>query len=100
MNVVGDAMRGISQFSKTASVASKIGQVTSSGLAARGYGAVSAGTELTSKFLGGTAKFIDATAPAMATAGMDYGYAKNNYDEAMTTARSYIESPEFAELVN
>jgi hypothetical protein len=61
---------------------------------------LSRGTQLASKFLGGAATFVDATAPAMATAGMDYGYAKNNYDQAMEQANQYVNSPEFAELVN
>lgn len=99
-NIIGNAMRGISGAAKTASIASKIGQVTSEGLPALGYGALSRGTQLASKFLGGAATFVDATAPAMATAGMDYGYAKNNYDQAMEQANQYVNSPEFAELVN
>lgn len=99
-NLIGNAMRGISNASRAASIASKIGQVTSEGLPAFGYGALSRGTQLTSKFLGGTATFIDATAPAMATAGMDYGYAKNNYDQAMEQAEQYVNSDEFSNLVN
>ena len=90
INGVSKAIQALGTASKTLAVASKMNQVVSTGVKATTFGAASRAATFTSKFLGGTSKILDASAPAIATAGMDFGYAKDNYDSAIKDAMSFV----------
>ena len=90
INGVSKAIQALGTASKTLAVASKMNQVVSTGAKATTFGAASRAATFTSKFLGGTSKILDASAPAIATAGMDFGYAKDNYDSAIKDAMSFV----------
>lgn len=90
INGVSKAIQALGTASKTLAVASKISQTASTGAKATTFGAASRAATFTSKFLGGTSKILDASAPAIATAGMDFGYAKDNYDSAIKEAVSFV----------
>lgn len=90
INGVSKVIQALTAASKASAVASKISQVASTGAKATTFGAASRAATFTSKFLGGTSKILDASAPAIATAGMDFGYAKDNYDSAIKEAISFV----------
>ena len=90
INGVSKAIQALGTASKTLAVASKMNQVVSTGAKATTFGAASRAATFTSKFLGGTSKILDASAPAIATAGMDFGYAKDSYDSAIKDAMSFV----------
>lgn len=90
INGVSKAMNALGTASKTLAVASKINQVVSKGAEATAFGVASRASIFTNKFLRGASKLLDASAPAIATAGMDFGYAKDNYDSAIKDAMSFV----------
>lgn len=90
INGVSKAIQALGTASNTLAIASKINQASSIGAKAKAFGMTSRAATFTNKFLGGTSKILDASAPAIATAGMDFGYAKDNYDSAIKEAMSFV----------
>lgn len=59
-----------------------------------------AAANVADKWLAKGTTFLNAMSPTAATVGMDFGYAKTNYDSHIRQALQYVNSPEFEQIIN